>query len=203
MAQAAIELAVEKRERAGKGAARATRRNARVPAVIYGGKEPPVAISLDLRETARLLKNPRFLSQTFDIMLDGDKHHVLARDVQYHPVTDNVLHIDFLRIGEDTRLNVYVPVQFLNEEQCPGLKAGGVLNVVRFEVEVICRAVAIPEALVVDLAQVQAGDSVHISSVTLPDGVRPAITDRDFTIATIAAPSGMKATTTETEGEDA
>jgi large subunit ribosomal protein L25 len=188
----AITIAAEPRERAGKGAARAARRAGKVPAVIYGEKQPPLAVNFDVLEINRLLKDPAFTTHLFSIELDGRRHSAIPRDVQYHPVTDDVLHLDFLRVGEKTLITVGVPVQFVNDQASPGLKRGGMLNIVRYEVELVCPAGAIPEALTVDLTGWQINDSIHISAVTLPEGTRPAIADRDFTIATISAPSGLK-----------
>jgi large subunit ribosomal protein L25 len=188
----AIKIEAKPRDQAGKGAARAARRAGMVPAVIYGDKKPPVMINLDLLEINQLLKDPGYSTRMYDVVLDGEANRVVARDVQFEPVMDEVIHMDFLRVGERTTIHVEVPVHFTNEGASPGLKRGGVLNVVRHEVEVVCRADSIPEHLTVDLTGYDVGDSIHISNVTLPAGVRPSITDRDFTIATIAAPSGLK-----------
>ena len=197
-----ITLAAQPRDRAGKGAARSLRRDGRVPGVIYGGKQPPVMISVELLELNRLLKDPGFMTHLFEVTVGDQAHRVLPRDVQLHPVTDEAEHLDFLRVSEDTTVNIEVPVQFVNEGASPGLKVGGVLNVVRHAVELVCRAGSIPDALVVDLTGWNVGDTIHISAVALPDGVRPAITDRDFTVATIAAPSGMASESAEDSGED-
>ncbi len=183
------QLAAEVRERAGKGAARATRRAGRVPAVIYGNKQDPVMISLDPRELNIELRHTGFFSRVYEVDIAGTKHRVLPRDLQVHPITDHPLHVDFMRFSAKTRLNVDVEVVFLNEEESPGLKEGGVLNIVRHAVELRCRPDDIPESLTVDLTGLEIGDSVHISAVTLPEDVELTITDRDFTIATIAAPT--------------
>lgn len=186
-------MSAELRERAGKGAARATRRAGRVPAVIYGNKQDPLMISLDPIELMKLLRGPGFFSHAFEISVaGGKKEKVLARDLQLDPVTDRPLHVDFMRFSASTRVNVEVVVHFQNEEQSPGLKVGGVLNVVRHAVELSCPADGIPESLTVDLTGLEMGDSVHISDITLPENVSPTITDRDFTIATIAAPTVVK-----------
>lgn len=187
-----ISLIARARDRAGKGAARAVRREGYIPAVIYGGKETPITISLDTKGLRRQLSRTGFFTTLTDIDLDGTAHRVLARDVQFHPVTDQPLHVDFLRVSESTRLTVAIPVVFENEEDCPGLRRGGVLNIVRHEVEVGCRADAIPHSLIANLAELEIGDSIHISMIELPDGVVPAITDRDFTVATIAAPTVVR-----------
>lgn len=185
-----IALAATARDRAGKGTARATRRDGRIPAVIYGNKEKPVMIALDTTKFTRELHRPGFFTHLFDIELDGVKHRVLPRDVQLDPVYDRPLHVDFLRVSDTTEITLKVPVEFVNVETCPGIKRGGMLNVVRHDIEVYARAAAIPEKITVDLAGVDVGASIHISAVKLPEGVRPTIDDRDFTIATIAAPSG-------------
>ncbi len=184
-----ITMSARARDRVGKGAARAVRREGFVPAVIYGGKQPPLSIAIDPKALNRELDKGTLFTGLLDLQVEGTKHRVLARDVQYHPVTDRPLHADFLRVSERTRIDVAVPVEFTNEETCPGLKRGGTLNIVRHEVEVSCLASAIPQAIVVDLNGLDIGDSIHISHVTLDDGVEPTITDRDFTIATIAAPT--------------
>lgn len=178
----------ESRALVGKGASRAARRNGRVPAVIYGANKDPEPITIDPRQLRAARMQPGFFATLFDVSLNGNKQQVLCRDLQLHPVTDQPMHADFLRVTESTRINVEIPVVFTNEEESPGLKSGGVLNVVRYEVEVMCRAGAIPDDIVVDLTGLEVGDSFHISSIELPAGVKPTI-DRDFTIATIAAPT--------------
>lgn len=185
-------LAAQPRVRAGKGAARQTRREGRVPGVIYGNKQDPLMISLEPKELMRELQKAGFFATLFDVQLDGAKHRVLPRDVQFHPVTDKPIHVDFLRVAADTKVNVDVPVIFRNEAASPGLKRGGVLNIVRHEIELVCSADNIPHELVVDLTGLDIGDSVHISAIKLPEGVVPAISDRDFTVATIVAPSAQK-----------
>ena len=182
-------IAAERRERAGKGPARAARRAGRVPGVIYGSKKDPSLVTLDPRELDRELKTGAFLATVYDVQTGADKERVLPRDVQFDPVTDRVLHVDFLRVSAASTVTVQVPVNFLNEEHSPGLKRGGLLNVVRHEIEMICRADAIPPSVEVDLTGLEIGDSIHISMIALPDGVAPSITDRDFTVATIAAPT--------------
>ena len=184
-----VTLEAEVRDRAGKGAARATRRAGRVPAVIYGDKKEPVMISLDPKEFGRQLNRAGFFSHLFDISIDGVKHRTLPRDVQLHPVTDEPLHADFVRVTASTKTHVNVPVHFENQAASPGLKRGGVLNIVRHDVELVVAADSIPERIDVDLTGLDIGDSVHISAVKLPAGAQPAIADRDFTIATIAAPT--------------
>ncbi|PWC54778.1 50S ribosomal protein L25/general stress protein Ctc [Azospirillum sp. TSO22-1] len=193
-----IALAAEVRERAGKGTARQTRRDGRIPAVIYGNKQAPLTISLDLRGFTRILHQPGFFTHLFDVTVDGATHRVLPRDVQFHPVSDVALHVDFLRVSGDTRITVMVPVEFVNQDKSAGLKKGGVLNIVRHEIEVTAVADNIPEHITVSCEGFDVGDSIHISSVKLPEGVKPTI-DRDFTIATIAAPSGLKSEAAEGE----
>ena len=190
-------LPAERRERVGKGAARAVRRAGRVPAVIYGDRKDPLSISLDPRDVDRELHKPGFFATLVDIEVEGKKHRVLPRDAQFEPVSDRTMHVDFLRVAQDTELAVSVPVAFLNEDDSPGLKRGGVLNVVRYEIEFLCRADAIPQQVEVDLTGLEIGDSVHISMVKVPEGVTPTIADRDFTIATVAAPSAVKAEAAE------
>jgi len=182
-------IAAERRERAGKGPARAARRAGRVPGVIYGSKKDPAMVTVDPRELDRELKTGAFLATIYDVKIDQNKERVLPRDVQFDPVTDRPIHVDFLRVSAATSVTVQVPVNFLNDEESPGLKRGGLLNVVRHEIEMNCRADAIPSSIDVDLTGLDIGDSIHISMITLPDGVEPTITDRDFTVATIAAPT--------------
>ncbi len=182
-------FAAQRRERAGKGPARAARRAGRVPGVIYGSKKDPSMVTVDPRELDRELKTGAFLATIYDVQIDQDKERVLPRDVQFDPVTDRPIHVDFLRVSSTTSVTVQVPVTFLNEDRSPGLKRGGLLNVVRHEIEMTCRADAIPSGIDIDLTGLDIGDSVHISMISLPDGVAPTITDRDFTVATIAAPT--------------
>ena len=200
-------LSAELRSRAGKGAARQTRRDGRVPGVIYGNKQPATLISVEPRELLKQLRKKAFHATLFDIACDGKKERVLPRDVQFDPVSDKPTHVDFMRVGEHTRVYVDVPVVFQNEAQSPGLKRGGVLNIVRHEVELICSVENIPQQITIDLTGLDIGDSVHISMVKLPEGVRPAIADRDFTVATIAVPTVQKVETevaaTPAEGEAA
>jgi large subunit ribosomal protein L25 len=188
MAEISI-IAAERRERAGKGPARAARRAGRVPGVIYGAKKETAMVTLDPRDLDRELRTGSFLATVYDVQVEQGKERVLPRDVQFDPVTDRPIHVDFLRVSAATSVTVEVPVHFLNEEESPGLRRGGLLNVVRHEIEMSCRADAIPSAVEVDLTGLEIGDSVHISMIPLPDGVAPTITDRDFTIATIAAPT--------------
>jgi large subunit ribosomal protein L25 len=175
----------------GKGAARAVRRQGLIPAVIYGDKQAPVPVSLSYNEAMKRIYGGGFLSHIITLDVDGEKFKVIPRDYQLDPVSDKAMHVDFLRIGANSRLNVEVHVHFVNETESPGLKRGGTLNIVRHTVELSCPADQIPEEVRVDLTGLDIGDSVHISSVALPEGVRPTI-HRDFTIVTIVAPSGLK-----------
>ena len=184
-----ISLAAEPRERAGKGAARATRRAGRIPAVIYGNKETPSMVSIHPIDLMHQIRGGGFFSKVYEIEADGKKHRVLPRDIQLHPVTDQPIHVDFMRFSKTTRLVVEVPVIFVGEEECPGLRQGGVLNVVRHAIEMRASPDSIPESVEIDLSGYNVGDSVHISSATLPGDVELTVTDRDFTVATIAAPS--------------
>lgn len=189
------------REKVGKGAARELRRNAMVPAVIYGDKKDPVSIALPYKELSMKIHNGGFLTTIATIKVDGEEHRVLPKDYQLHPVRDFVEHVDFLRISRNTVVTVEIPVNFENEDKCIGLDRGGVLNIVRHTVEVNCPASDIPESFTIDIESYDLGDSINISSVNLPEGVEPTITDRDFTIATIASPAGLKSDEEEESAE--
>ena len=180
------ELKAEVRDRVGKGAARAVRRQDKVPAVIYGEKQPPIPIAIPQRETTQRLHAGGFLTHLVNIEVNGETIRAIPKDYQLDPVRDSLIHVDFLRVGEGARLTLDVPVHFINHGISPGLKRGGVLNIVRHAVEMQVPADAIPEYIEVDLAGLDIGDSVHISSITLPEGAKPTIVDRDFTVATIA-----------------
>ena len=193
----ALTLPAEARERAGKGASRELRRQGRVPAVIYGGKEEPTPIHLEAKELVRQLGSGHFMNSIVMIDVGGKKVRTLPKDVAMHPVSDRPMHVDFLRLSKDDKIQVAVPVHFINEEGSPGLKKGGVLNVVRHELELVCESDKIPDDIQLDVTGLDIGDSIHISHVKLPEGSVSAITDRDFTIATVVAPSAMK----QTEGE--
>ena len=199
-----LTLSAELRERGGKGASRALRNEGRVPAVIYGSNKNPVSIHLEEKALVKALMTGVFFNSMIEVTVDGKTQNTLAKDVAFHPVTERPMHVDFLRVAKNATVAVEIPVHFLNEEASPGLKRGGVLNVVRHEVEMHCEASHIPDFIEVDLAGYDVGESIHISSVTLPKGVTPTITDRDFTIATIVAPSGLKSAEAEAaEGEEA
>ncbi|MBH0113113.1 50S ribosomal protein L25/general stress protein Ctc [Novosphingobium sp. YJ-S2-02] len=185
-------LPAETRERAGKGASRALRREGRVPAVVYGSNEEPIAIHVEEKELTRQLMTGHFFNSIVEVEVGGKKVRTLPKDVAFHPVTDRPLHADFLRLAKDATVHVNVPVSFANEELAPGLKRGGVLNIVRHELELVCDADKIPDEIVIDVTGFDVGESIHISHVKLPKGSASAITDRDFTIATIVAPSALK-----------
>ena len=187
-----LHLPAEARERAGKGASRELRRNGRVPAVIYGGNEEPLAIHVEEKLLVRQLGTGHFLNSIVEIELGGKTLRTLPKDVAFHPVSDRPLHADFLRLSANSTVHVEVPVKFVNEAASPGLKRGGVLNIVRHELELVCEADKIPDDISIDVTGLEVGASIHISHVTLPAGSKSAITDRDFTIATIVDPSGLR-----------
>ena len=192
-------LPAETRDRAGKGASRALRREGRVPAVIYGGKEAPLAVHVEEKELRRQLGTGHFTNSIVMIEVGGKSIRTLPKDVAFHPVNERPLHVDFLRLSKDAKVTVEVPVLFINEDASPGLKRGGVLNVVRHGLELVCDANKIPDDIQIDVTGLDLGASIHISHVVLPEGSVSAITDRDFTIATIVAPSALKSEAGETE----
>ena len=196
-------LKAQARNGVGKGAAREARRQGLVPAVIYGDKKSPVAVSVAYKDAHKAIYAGGFKSHILDLDVDGTIHKVIPRDYQLDVVKGQPLHIDFLRVSGNATIHVEVHVNFINEEQSPGLKRGGTLNVVRHTVEVIAPSNAIPDEITVDLSGSEIGDSIHISAVKLPKGVTPAITDRDFTIATLVAPSGLKSEEAAGGGEEA
>ncbi|PWT82490.1 MAG: 50S ribosomal protein L25 [Acidobacteria bacterium] len=188
-----IELKATAREGTGKLANRALRAQKMVPGVVYGGAGQPSNVALEYRHVWQHYQSGHFLSTVYLLDVDGKKERVIPREVQVDPVRDFPIHVDFMRVSRSSRIDVMVPVQFLNEDASPGLKRGGVLNIVRHEVEFSCPADAIPERITVDLTGLEIGDSVHISAVKLPGGITPVIADRDFTIATIAGAASAKA----------
>ena len=196
-----LTLSAEARDRAGKGASRAHRREGRVPAVIYGMKEDAVSIHIEEKRLVKELQSGHFMNTIVMLEIDGKTIRTLPKDVQFHPVNDRPLHVDFLRISEHAKITVAVPVTFVDEEDSPGIKRGGVLNVVRHELDLVCDAAEIPEQIEISLKGYEVGDSIHISSVTLPKGVESAITDRDFTIATVVAPSALRSSEDAAEGD--
>jgi large subunit ribosomal protein L25 len=194
-----LTLSAETRDRVGKGASRALRREGRVPAVIYGNNADPVGIHVSERELGKLLGTGHFMNSV--VMVNGER--TLPKDVAFDVVSDRPVHVDFLRISEHASVHVNVPIVFIDEEESAGIKRGGVLNIVRHELELVCDAAEIPDQIEISLKGVEVGDSIHISAITLPKGAKSAITDRDFTIATVVAPSALKSsegdTATETE----
>ncbi len=199
----ATELKAWARPRTGKGGARAVRREGRVPGTLYGDKRDPETIAVDYREINQHLHKGHFRSTIFVLDIDGSKTRVIPRDVQLDPVRDFPIHVDFMRVSKDALINVDVPVRFLNEGASPGLKRGGVLNIVRHDIPVRCPADRIPDHFEVDLTGLEIGDSIHISAIKLPDGVRPTITDRDFTVATIVGRAAEEAATGAAAAEGA
>ena len=196
-----LTLLAEPRERAGKGASRALRREGRIPAVIYGDKKEAVAIHVAERDLMKLLITGTFTNSTVELTVGGKMEITLPKDVSFHPVSDRPLHVDFFRIAKGSTIQVNIPVVFINEEESPGLKRGGVLNVVRHELDLLCDATKIPDHIELDVTGLDIGDSIHISAITLPEGSESAITDRDFTIATVVAPSALKSSDEDDEEE--
>ena len=194
-----IDIKAEARSQVGKGSARAARRAGLVPAVIYGNKETAASVTLDANQWRQLMHKPGIFSQLININVNNETHFVLPRDIQQHPVSEEAMHVDFLRVTKNATVAVGIAVEFLNEDKCTGLKLGGVLNIVRSKVELNCPAISIPEKLTVDLEGLNVGHTIHISSIELPEGCTPTITDRDFTVATIAAPRGGLDDADETE----
>ena len=185
-----IDIKANARSQVGKGSARAARRAGLVPAVIYGNRESAIPITLNANQWRQLMNKPGIFSQLIYIEVNDKKHFVLPRDIQQHPVSEEAEHVDFLRVTKNATVAVGITVEFVNEDKCTGLKLGGVLNIVRPQVELNCPAIAIPEKLIVDLEGLNVGHTIHISAIQLPEGCTPTITDRDFTVATIAAPRG-------------
>ncbi|KEO91383.1 50S ribosomal protein L25 [Erythrobacter longus] len=197
----ALNLPAERRERAGKGASRALRREGRVPAVIYGGKEEPLMIHVEEKELVRQLNTGHFMNSVVQVVIDGKSVRSIPKDVALHPVNDRPTHADFFRLSKDSKIEVSIPVVFIDEADAPGLVKGGVLNVVRHELELVCEADKIPGEIEVSVAGKDVGDAIHISEVKLPAGSESAITDRDFTIATLVAPSALKQSEGDTTDE--
>jgi large subunit ribosomal protein L25 len=202
-----LTLSAEARDRAGKGASRALRREGRVPAVIYGNNEDPQMVHVEEKILNKLLGTGHFFNSVVMVEVGGKAVRTLPKDVAFHPVSDRPLHADFLRVSEHASVHVNVPVVFINEEQSPGIKRGGVLNVVLHELELICDAAEIPDDITIDLAGFDVGDTVHLSNITLPKGAKAAAGDPELTLATIVAPSALKSqegdneTAAEGEGE--
>jgi large subunit ribosomal protein L25 len=188
-----VTLAAEMRDRGGKGTARAARRLNKVPAVIYGDKQTPLLVNLDHNVLVRYVNKAGFLTHLFDLDIAGKKHRVLPRDVQFDAVTDRPLHVDFLRVSASTKVRVSVPVQFINPEKSPGIKKGGTLNIVHHEIEVMCSPDSIPAGFSVSLEGLEINDAIHLSALTIPANVSLTTHEKDFTIATIAVPSAVRA----------
>ncbi len=186
------QIIASKRENSGTGSSRSIRKEKKVPGIIYGDKKDPIPVALDEKTLKIKIQDPTFFSKQCEVKFNDEVIKVLPKDLQLHPVKESILHIDFLRVGENTTVTLFVPVKFTNENNCPGLKQGGVLNIVRREIELITLVSKIPESLEANLDGLEIGDSVHISSITLEEGVKPTISNRDFTIATIAPPTVMK-----------
>ena len=193
-----LTLPAEARDRAGKGASRALRRDGRVPAVVYGEKKDALSIHVEEKLLTKMLHTGHFMNSVVMVDVGGKAVRTLPKAVDFHPVSSRPIHVDFLRIGEHSKVHVNVPVRFDNEEASPGLKRGGVLNVVQHELELICDAAHIPSEIHIPLDGLEIGDSIHISQVKLPEGSTAAIDDRDFTVATVVAPSAMKSEEDET-----
>ncbi len=203
-------IAAKARSGVGKGAARALRREGWIPAVIYGDKKDPLPISVAYNEAMKSIYAGGFLSRVIEVDVEGERHRVIPRDYQLDPVKDKALHVDFLRVGANTKLHVEVAVHFVNQEASPGIKKGGVLNIVHHTLDLVCPANAIPDAITVDLTGKEVGESIHLSSIELPKGTSIRTHETDLTIATIAAPSGLRseeaaaaATTEDAAGEAA
>lgn len=199
------EITYHQRKTTGRGDARSKRRQGLVPAVVFGGGEKPVHITIDIREINKMIEQGGVRTKIFKLKSDEKPElRVLTKDIQFHPVKDVVEHVDFLRVDDKTEIRVEIKVKVINEELSPGIKLGGVVNLVRHTIELICQAGSIPQELVIDMEGLAIGDSVHISSIKLPSGVRPVIGDRDFTVATIAsvASAATEGATIETTKEE-
>jgi len=201
-----LTLPAETRDRAGKGASRALRREGRVPAVVYGGNEEPLAVHVEEKELRRQLGTGHFFNSIVEVEVGGKKLRTLPKDVAFHPVSDRPLHVDFLRLGKNSKVHVNVPVVFSNEEASPGLKKGGVLNIVHHSLDLICESDKIPDDITIDVTGLDVGDSIHIDAIKLPAGTENGSQEADLTIATIVAPSALKSeegdNETKSEGEE-
>lgn len=195
-----VEFKAEPKTATGSPAAQKLRQQNAIPAIIYGGNKPPQMVTVERKALWKQVETGHFLSTVYMLDIEGKKERVIPRDVQLDPVRDFLLHVDFMRVSKSSRIDVEIAVHFTGESESPGLKRGGVLNIVRHEIELSCPADAIPEQIDVSLAGLDIGDSIHISAVKLPANVKPTIADRDFTIATIASSSSMKPEVEGTEG---
>jgi large subunit ribosomal protein L25 len=190
-----------KRETVTAGQLNKLRESGFIPAILYGGKDPNTKISIEKKNIKNVLNSDSFLSTVLELDIDGKKLKVIPRDISYNVISDEPIHIDFMRVVAGTKIVLEIPVKFINDEECPGLKVGGVLNIVRRKVELKCPADNIPEEIIVDLKGLEIGTSIKISSVKLPENVTPTIVDRDFVIATVAAPTVLKEPEKPAEGE--
>ncbi len=197
---AGIVLNVEKRENTGTGGARATRKSGLIPGVLYGGPRGSIPIEVNAKDVTMAIRSGKFLSHMVELNHQGEKQPVIPRAIQFHPVTDEVIHLDLYRVEENSEIDIDVVVHFKNHEASPGLKRGGALNVVRHTIKLRCKANKIPEEIVVDLTGKEIGESIHISSIEIPNGARPVIRDRDFTVATIVGRKVEEETATPAEG---
>tara|TARA_B100000886_G_scaffold339375_1_gene304674 strand:- start:708 stop:1382 length:675 start_codon:yes stop_codon:yes gene_type:complete len=197
-----VQILAEKRNNVGTGNSRAFRKEGKIPGIIYGEKKEPILILIEQKKLKLLLKDEGFFSKQCEVKVDNEIFTVLPKDLQVHPVKESVVHVDFLRVGKNTMVTLYVPVKFINESKCEGIKQGGVLNIVRREIELKSPVYKVPEYLEANLDGLQIGDSIHISSIKLDKEVHPSIKDRDFTIATIAAPTVMKTDDADTESTE-
>lgn len=188
-----VTIEAQTRQATGTAGARATRNTGAVPGVVYGQNKENQFISIDPRSISKELYKPGFFSRLFALSIDGKTQHVLAKDIQLHPVTDAPLHIDFMRVAKDSKIHVNIPVQVINDDKAPGVKKGGIVNVVHHTLEVICPADSIPSEIIVDLAGVEAGHAIHLTDIELPKGVVAAHPERDNTLVSIVAPGGPKA----------
>ena len=195
-------LTAETRKSVGKGESRALRREGRIPAIVYGSKDNPIPISILEKELKSELRKVGFFNRLCDLKLGEMKIRVLPQDIAFHPVSEKAEHIDFLKVSENTKVTIEVPVKFLNEEECPGIKLGGILNVVRYTVEVSCPASKIPEEFTIDLTGLELGDSIRFSTIKLEEDITPTITDRDFIIASVVAPAALTSEEDEAEAEE-
>ena len=193
------QIEAKKRDLVGTGISRELRGKKMIPCIIYGEKKDPVPIQVDEKKLRVQISDAGFFSKQCEIKVEESIYKVLPKDIQLHPISEKILHVDFLRVGQNTTVTLFVPVKFINENSCEGLKQGGVLNIVRHEVEIKTLVSKIPEFLEANLDGLEIGDSIHISSIKLEQGVSPTITDRDFTIATVAPPTVMKVEETATE----
>ncbi|PPR17027.1 MAG: 50S ribosomal protein L25 [Alphaproteobacteria bacterium MarineAlpha9_Bin3] len=193
-------LSAETRKSVGKGKSRALRREGRIPAIVYGNKIDPVAVSINERDLNAELRKEGFFNRLCNLEIEKENIKVLPQEISIHPVTDKTEHIDFLRVSDNTNVTIEVPVKFENEEECPGIKKGGILNIVRYNIEVSCPASNIPELFIIDLTGLELGDSIRFSNIKdVSEGVTPTITDRDFIIASVVAPAAL---TSEEEEEE-